>query len=188
MDTKQHLAPQLSEATFRTFEPYIHQAVKAWPEETKWSPDSMVNEKTQKVLSPHTFAARMRDSIVSYQRFGWESYIDREKFTQIYGQFAVAYDHDGSVWFRNRGRRGRPIGFAKEAHAQDAGGMSLPTSKWEGWDEDQVKAAVILIHHQRLVGPIIFAGEVPQEFRISHENIYNVAFYFDSTLNQTVLS
>lgn len=181
-------APQLSEATFRTYEPYLHQAVKAWPDETKWSPDQMINEATQRSLSPHTFAARLRDSVVSFQRFAWKSYIDREKFTSIFGQFAVAYDQDGSVWFRNRGRRGRPVEFAREAKAVDAGAQSPVRGVWDNWSNEEVHAAALLLSHQRIVGPVIFTGEVPAEVITTILSVFDVGLFFDKDRNQTILS
>ena len=178
--------PQLSEGTFRTFEPFIHEAIRNWPEETKWTLDVMINPKTQRQLSPVTFAARMRDSVVSYQRNAWESYIDRTKFETIYGQFAVSYDPDGSVWFRNRARRGRPLTFTGDVgkavaispHAQQI---------WTGWTDEQVNAAIVLLHHGRLTGPIIFPGRILGDYS-QWETLHNVAVFYDEKNNQTVIT
>jgi hypothetical protein len=180
--------PQLSEATFRIYEPYIAAAVRAWPNETQWRREDMMNEKSQRLLSPTTFVARMRDAIVSYKRFAWDSYINRDKFSHVFGQFAVAYDtSDGSVWFRNRGRKGRPLVFANDARALAAGSV-LTSGVWSAWDVDQVRAAVLLIHHARLVGPVVLDGEVPADLRTSLESTFNVAIFWDAANNKTIIN
>lgn len=178
--------PQLSEATFRTYEPFIHRAVNTWPDETRFTPDEMVNEKTKRPLSPNTFAARMRDAVVSLRRFGWETYIVREKFHAIFGSFAVSADADGSVWFRNRGRKGRPLVFAGETPsvAPSPTGMT----HWPTWTIEEVAAACRLIHTGKLTSPITLAGLVTPDDSAQLMSTFNVGIFTDTTTNTTVIS
>lgn len=181
------LPPQLSEATFRVYEPFIHAAVKAWPDETRWAPEELINTRTQRPLSPATFAGRMRDAIVSFRNNAWESYIDAEKFREIFGAFSVAMSADGSVWFRNRGRKGRPLTFAKEAGPTN----SAPASVGEMWGtatDAEISAACVLLHHTRISGPIIINGTVSQELTDHLTSNYNVAIHFDSSSQRTIIT
>jgi hypothetical protein len=182
-------APQLSEATFRTYEPFIHRAVKAWPEETRFAPTDMVNEKSGRPLSPNTFAARMRDSVVSLHRFGWTTYIDIEKFRTMFGTFSVAFDSDGSVWFRNRGRRGRPLVFAGERVDPSLPTTASASPTWpDGWTIEEVEAVCRLIHHARVNGPITLTGILLDEHVHSLMSTFNVGIHVDANNNRTIIT
>lgn len=182
-----NLPPQLSEATFRTYEPYLNRAIKAWPDETRFTREEMVNEKTQRPLSPATFAGRMRDAVVSLHRFGWETYIDREKFVSIFGTFSVAMDADGSVWFRNRGRKGRPLTFAGEAPAETSVTPDAPVV-WSEWEADDIRALCRLLHSRKFPGTVIAKGVVPSTLIADLETSFDVGIFVDTPNNQTVIS
>jgi hypothetical protein len=151
----------------------------------------MVNVRNGKALAPTTFAARMRDAIVSLQRFGWETYISTDKFVQIFGQFQIVAGDDGSVWFRNRLRRGRPLSLvdANEKGAIHPGpnGLAL-VSHWRGWTLAHVEAAAVLIHHGWATGHVQLEGEVPPNEIARLTSMYNIGLFFDPAQNKTILS
>ena len=147
----------------------------------------MVNPISGRPLAPATFAARMRDAVVSYQRFVWDSTINREKFVEIYGKFAVAADKDGSVWFRNRARRGRPLTFTAEAKALEAGAIVTQSPTWDTCTIDELRALCTLLNSAKLVGPIVIRTRFPDDVVASLSEL-NVAIHYDETLQQTIVA
>lgn len=190
MTTPFNPPPQLSEATFRTYEPFIHRAITAWPEETRFTREEMINSSSGRPLSPNTFAARMRDSVTSLRRFGWETYIDLAKFASIFGQFSVAFDTDGSVWFRNRGRKGRPLVFAGEAAKPSTVPEPVEAAhlSWSEWEPDDVRALCRLLHTRKFPGTVILTGALLPNFVTELELAYNVGIFVDTATNRTVIS
>lgn len=180
--------PHLSEATFRTYEPYISRAVEVWPGDTQFRPEEMIGTQNN-LLSPATFAARMRDSFTSLRTFKWSTYINVEKLTkEMTGLFVVAYDKDGTVWVRSRNSRGRPPSGKPEGRAVgiqvDA---DLTRTPWTNITYDELVAVCTLIHGGRLIGPVLCVGEVPPTDRTKMETDFNVSVYFDPQLNQTII-
>lgn len=177
-----NLPPQLSEGTFRVYEPHIDRAVRAWPTETSWSPSAMTDLAGRR-LSPHTFVARFRDAVVSLKRFGWDTYIDTAKLRSMSGAHVLAYDADGTVWFRARGRRGRPL----EQVAPAPSGAS-PAPPWAHPSDDELRALCLLLSCGRLVGPFTLSTQVPAETIKALEAEFNVALVWDDAVGVTVVS
>ncbi len=182
--------PQLSEATFRVYEPFIAEALSRWPDETSWEEDRWVNPLTSRPLSPHTFTARLRDSLVSFDTFKWETnLIPLDKFREFKGLFSVAYDGQ-KVWFKNRGRKGRPSALTKgavEAEERKTA-VALVAGAWENWDEGQIEAVCRLLHHERLQGPVLIAGPLPEALVSRMLESFNVWIHYDANLKQTIVN
>jgi hypothetical protein len=68
--TDNELPYRLRESTFRVYEPYIRAAISAAPEPVTFSTGS---------IRPTTFAARLRDAIISFNKFNWPN----SSFTQF---------------------------------------------------------------------------------------------------------
>ncbi len=182
-----NLPPQLSEATFRFYEPFINSAVKRWPEETQWHHDVMKNEEG-KTVSPHTFIARFRDALVSLKRFGWTTYIDTNKLWSIAGKHCCAYGEDGSVWFKERGRRGRPLDMVDEARKHNHPAAAPVVQSWRTPSDDEVRALALLIDGGRLVGPFLLHTQLNDETITALENEFNVAFVWDDLQKVTIVT
>ncbi len=171
----------LSERTFRTYEPFITQGVLAFPKETKFDPNVIG-------VSGNTFAARMRDSIVSLKRFKWETMVDCQRLWDITGQFVIAQDKDG-VWFRGKGQRGRPSNLTSEARERNpAIDADVVRTPWKDTTYEEQRALCVLLHSGRLVGPFVLTGLVPERDITDWETEYNVAFVVDTERNLTIVT
>lgn len=180
---------RLGENVFRIYEPHITRAVESWPEETEFKPDSFKN-LSGKALSGNTFSARMRDAITSVIRFGWTTTIDVEKLRAMVGRFAVSMDSTtGSVWWRNKAKRGRPNLSTQEirsaGYAIDADVTRIP---WKDPTKEEIHAVCILLVGGRVTGPIILEGSVEHAFTTALEQQYPVFFTWDPTHNKTIIT
>jgi hypothetical protein len=177
----------LSEHTFRTYEPHIARGVSAFPQETQFTTVDF-KDPSGRPLSGNTFAARFRDSITSLKRFKWETaLVDVNKLWSISGQFAIAYASDGTVWFRNKGKKGRPTHLIQEAR-EKAQSLVLPVNEWSSWTPNEIEAVCLLIHTGKLSGPIILAGVVSPEDSTPYEQSLNVVFTYDPVNNKTIIT
>jgi len=182
------LPSHLSERTFRILEPHIFRAVKRWPDETQFARADMQGEGGA-LLSPHTFAARFRDALTSLKRFGWTTDIDTVKLWSITGSFVVAFANDGTVWFKARGRRGRPTELTQEARALGvSAGAYLVTEPWLNPSQEELDALCLLITPGRIVGPVILSTLVDAEACASLEATHNVAVVVHTEHQQTVIT
>lgn len=178
----------LSEATFRIYEPHIKRAVERWPEETQYPPEAFVDLSGSR-LSPHTWVARFRDAVVSVKRFKWDTNIDTHKLWSISGQHSLSVSGDGTVWFKHRGKAGRPATYPEEARALgytiDADVVRIP---WQGWSPEEVRALCTLIDKGRLTGPFLLVGSVDPALVIELEDSMNVSLLFDEKGGKTVVT
>lgn len=180
--------PQLSESVFRWCEPYITRAVNAWPEETRFAPEEMVKLDGYRV-SPNTFAARMRDAVTSVIKYGWDTTINVPRLKEMTGLYSVSYAEDGSVWWKHRGRQGRPTNMTPLVRSQgfmvDAGVARAP---WKDVTEDELRAVALLIDKQRIEGPFTITGLIPHETGQSLMAEFAVSVMWDHEKNFTTIS
>lgn len=182
----------LSERCFRAYEPHIRKAVAAWPQETQFSAAVMTDEEGKR-FSPHTFAARLRDSLVSLKRYGWATDIDLDKLWSITGEYAIAYASDGTVWWKARGKRGRPSDLTPEARAraerlQGLGTVDTVQREWSKVTEEELRALAVLLHGQRLTGTFVLDfPDQPADF-MEIESKYNVSIVYDNANKKTVIT
>lgn len=187
-----NLPSHLSERNFRLYEPHINQAVKNWPNETAFLKELHKGEH-DKQLSPSTWSARFRDSIVSLKRFSWETYIDTKKLWSLTGQYRVVMELDGTVWFRQRGKQGRPTELTQEARDHgyippvgfEPAFRTHTPSIWPTITYDELQGLCVLLHSGKLTGPYLVTGNVDPS---GLPERYNVAITFDPVLNQTIIS
>jgi hypothetical protein len=188
--TPTNIPSYLSEGQFRVYEPHITRGVSAFPAETKFTAEDF-RGADGKPLSGNTFAARFRDAITSLKRFKWTpTTVDVDKLWQISGEFAIGFDADGAVWFRNRGKKGRPTHLteeAKERKIQALVGAHIKT-EWDAASTDEVKALCVLLHGGKVIGPILMNGPIFHTLVEEMEAYYNVAFVFDSANNKTIIT
>ena len=176
----------LSENTFRCYEGHIKRAVDNFPTETEF-PRQVQCDLHGVQLSGNTFAARFRDSLVSVMRFGWETNIDTAKLRSIAGQYAVGYDASGSVWFRHKGKRGRPSQLVQENRILNEASQLLPQA-WENVQTIELAALALLISTSRLHGPYLITGQVDQAVVTQLEEQYGISFVYDANNKTTVIT
>lgn len=180
----------LSEASFRFYEPFLKKAVDAWPEETEFRGDAF-RTATGYPLSPNTFAARMRDAIVSLYRYHWETTIDTSKLWSIRGEFSIAFGLDGqSVWFRRKGRRGRPSQMVTEAREKGealVGDAEVVRAPWKDTTPDEVRAVCLLITGGRMSGPVVLNQLLSVDEVAFLSTNYDVAVTVDKEKGQTII-
>lgn len=184
----QHLPHDLSEATFRVYEPMIAEGVRKFPDETQF--------RIPPGKAPSTFVARFRSSIVSLHKFDWPSVVDKEKLfgnkltgtSGIHGQFSISRDfNDGTVWFRVKHRQGRPVSLSKVERVS-AGNAGLFSNLWTDYDSDDVKAICKLISSRKVVGPFQLKGQVSELLVMELEGSNDVAVVYDDVKDITIIT
>lgn len=179
--TVKHQPPShLSEATFRKYEHSLTKAIAEFPRDCPFDP-SLYG------VAPTTFAARMRDSILSVLQYNWPTTINVEKLRTIAGQYIISHERDGTVWFRQKERRGRPLTLTGKVQLPPQGTDTTPPPDWSGADLSQLIALCTLLHHERVTGPfrMDFCPD-PADIADLMER-YNVAIFRDSLLNKTIV-
>lgn len=180
------IAPHLREHIFRTYEPLLTVAVSAWPEATSFT--------VPRDVSPATFVANLRNSIVSVKRFSWSTSIDLPKLLSIETprQFVVVFDEvEKLVWFRSPKKpqaRGMESTVGRKIERALPSSSSSSLVPWRDWTETELDALCLLIDKQRITGTFILDGAVAQHSIDQLQLAYNVAIVFDATLNQTVIT
>lgn len=179
------IAPHLREHIFRAYEPLLHTAVAAWPQETSFDVPADV--------ASSTFLANLRNAVVSLSRYNWPTNIDRKKFDSLLSPraFTIVFGDDGKVWFR---APRKPI--AKSLVTTTVSRPGVPTGPanpggvvpWGDWTEAELEALVLLIDKQRITGPVLLAGTVKPELVEHYQSIFNVALVHDAERNVTIVT
>lgn len=183
----EHLPHDLSEATFRVYEPMIAEGVRKFPEEVQF--------RIPPGKAPSTFVARFRSSIVSLHKFDWSSVVDKEKLfgnkltgnAGIHGQFSISRDfNDGTVWFRVKHRQGRPVSLTKGSALGEAGDSMLKF--WLEHNKAETEALCLLLTTGKLKGPFQLKGQFSEEQIAEFEQRYNVAVINDTVGDVVVIN
>ncbi len=183
-----NLPSHLSEGMFRVYEPHIKRAVDRWDSETEFIPEVFIGMSGQR-LSGNTFVARFRDATASLLLNDWTTDIDVTKLRGMSGNYAIGLDPaTGSVWWRNKQRRGRPAQFVEDARAWGFVAKAKAAAVWKGWDGTDLAAVCLLMHKSFITGPIVLDGVVGGEFILSLEQRFNVAMTVDEVKGQTILT
>lgn len=180
------LPHQLSEASYRKYEPLLDQALKNIPNETSF--------EVPLGMSPYTFVARLRDARVSGIKFRWKTYVDLDKLCDTLNSaekwvFSLGAD-DKSVWFKRKERSGRPTelktaGYVRpEATVVTGSGLGpLVNLRDEEWH-----ALAILVHYGRLCGPFVVKGNPPPQTVLALQDTMNISFVYDDARNETIVT
>lgn len=185
------LPSHLSETTFRLYEPHLTRAVLSWPKETPFPKETWVDLAGVQ-LSGNTFVARFRDSIATFLRNKWTSTVDLVKLQSMTGEYCVAFDKDGVIYFRARGRKGRPSQHTTEVRDSLAASIDAHFDKkpWKDVTYEEARALAILLAGGRLSGPIIVDGifgkdtSWPKEL----EDDFGIGVTHDEVNNKTVFT
>lgn len=176
------VAPHLREANFRIYEPYIAAAVDAWPAETEFTPPSDV--------MPSTFVVNMRNAILSVKMYQWpNSRVSLPKLLSIDREYVINQDAAGHVWFRKRKSTGKnPVLGTEQTIHSSLPSLPLSVVPWRDPTDEELRALCVLIHYQRLTGPVVIEGEVANETRIALSADFNVAVVYDEKMKQTIIT
>ncbi len=80
----ENIPSRLTERSFRQYESTISQAIKAFPQVVTLYPKGNLN----------TYVARLRDAMLSLEKYGWTTSIDKEAFKEIRPRLVVALKDD----------------------------------------------------------------------------------------------
>lgn len=164
----------LRESTFRLYEPFIAEAVNHYPDHITINPAP---------LRASTVAARIRDAMLSFERFNWQSsLLTWEDFATNRKLLVVAHGDSNVVI--------GPRATISKLHGK---GLHLPMMvKTSGirfdvgrWCPDDIVAVCLLISHRLLTGPITILPPIDISMQIILEERYDVAF--TSTDTQTTI-
>ena len=142
---------RLSERSFRYYEPVIKQVVDTFPNEVRVKPVG---------LSINTYVARLRDAMLSYNTYRWESNINFGLFQTYYGTFfgvrliQVHIEGDTVVIGSKKQKDSKQ---QPEVINQSASSGSYP------FDGSSINFLGYLVHHKLLVGPITFFQVSPED-------------------------
>jgi hypothetical protein len=155
---------QLSEPTFRFYEPYIREGVARFPTDIAWDISLLAVEDRR---APSTFVARFRDAITSLRKFGWQTDIDTKKLLEISGKYCIWWEAGTSkVWFKVRSHTGKPAhhNLSSIIPADGARDISLASPvPWRDATEEELRALAVLLNSGRLVGPYEITGCVAND-------------------------
>jgi len=184
-----YIAPHLREHIFRTYEPYLHAAVTAWPDPT-WF-------EVPATIATATFVANLRNAVVSLIRYNWTTVVNLEKLKSIESPrlFVINFDEtEKKVWFRSPKA---PVAQAFKSSIGSGDPRPATTSisasmqslvPWRDHTQEEISALCLLIDRQRVIGPFVVAGEVGEALVESLQTQYNVALVYDETMKQTVIT
>lgn len=189
--------PRLGLESFRKFEPYFIEALKAFPETTEF--------KISGGLSPSTICARMRDSLLGYRLNQWPDASPefRSLFEQHDGKFVMRLDPNMRVLFTARRMTGYAaagavpfsevggnigkyiktqtvIGTAKASEPRMMRINGTPT-------EDQILTLATLKATGQIEDPIVFTGDIRTERLLSLQSSHDIVFHFDETRDETII-
>lgn len=187
-----YIPSHLTETLFRYFEGNIKLAVDNWPRETAF--DLSLVPKAER-YAPTTFVARMRDAIVSLKRFAWETSINVEKLWSMSGKYVIAYGPEvDTVWFREKGRHGRPTHLIGEARQREYKTFGLSPMSAEDVLEsvvplkditfEELQAFSLLVANKRVPTPILMEGNISQGVLTN----LDIALTWDEKRNVTILT
>lgn len=184
-----NLPSHLSERSFRVYESAIAEAVRAFPNETRFAA-SRFTARGGTPLSINTAVARFRDAVVSLKRFKWETEVDCAKLWSITGEFVITLDPNGyEIWFRNKQRKGRPAEYKQDrpraVNTTPTGATTNP--KWSDWSIEELRAVALLIHHARVEGPFILSGRAEEQVVLELESTLNVGITYSDERDETIV-
>lgn len=166
---------------FRRYEPLIAEAVRNWPDATKFVPGPEIGLTT--------FTARLRDAVTSLRRFGWNTeQIDTAKFTEIGASSVVKADPTNECcWFCHRTAAGRgPSGLGVPSQFIPIEKLR-PSGILENLTPTEITALCILLSNKRIIGPVVFLGRIPTDDVNSLLDAYDVGISYDELSNTTTL-
>lgn len=160
---------RLKESTFRIYEPYISAAIRGSPESVNVNPAP---------LRATTFAARLRDACVSYDKFRWPT----KDFTAL--EFDELYNHGGLVVSHSDQnvslgprltRKGSPAGQSLSfSNPNDKRLQGLLVDR--EIDSPTIHAFCLLLAQKLISGPVILTANALADDQVSKlEEAYDVA-------------
>lgn len=185
------LPHQLTEASFRLYEPFITLGVRNFPNETSWDVSDLRRTDESIKIGPNTFVARFRDAIISLRRFNWKpTTVDLEKLIRIAGTYSIALQPGTSVvWFKNRGHRGKPSALVAEARKHLAAQAASPSPVlWQDATLAEIEALCLLINNERLQGPFLVSNHLTDAEVAHFASRYNVALTWHEEQKRMVIT
>lgn len=172
---------RLSESAFTRYRSYIETAVNAWPAETQFVVPSG--------LSPNTFVARLRDALNALKQFRYDPTLAAKLDIVREADMVVSLSPDGStVWFRARGKLGRPRAAVPTPvrhenpllSAHESTARPLPSPSEIDADIRAARAA-----GQTL--PLIYFGQLTAVDQAALEAVFDLGITFDPSSNLTTI-
>lgn len=162
------LPHNLKQRTFRRFEPLIARAVQNSPEPVFCRPAPG--------LSMSTFVARLRDSMLSLERFRWTTEIDLEKFVRLYTDKRLQV----KVLDPNRACIGPPDAVEAPRAGEFLHGRTSNTDGTTVWTNPSIQDVNCLFHllSRRLIsGPFRLTAVAPELIEVIQlaEATYDIA-------------
>jgi hypothetical protein len=183
------IAPHLREPIFRTYEPFLTEAVAKWPTETGFA--------VPRTVAPATFLANFRNAIVSLVNYNWPTTVDRPKLLRIREarEYIVRFGNDGAVWFQSPKSEIRKIEsttmsrLPATASLPNAAQPSAPQSlvPWGDSTIEEISALCLLLDKQRIIGPYLITGNIGDGTASQLMLQYNVGIVYDEAKNLTTI-
>jgi hypothetical protein len=167
---------RLTEEAYRRYESHIREALRAWPQESKFNiPAGM---------SPNTFCHRLRDALQAVKLFGYDADVVEQLTSRP--ELCVSMDPAGTaVWIRARGQQGAPIKMHKgqsDSHPARHAPIVHPNL-----DADTLEAFCILLGKGIRSEPVQCKGQIPENIQLSLTSRFDIAFAYDENLDITTM-
>jgi hypothetical protein len=166
--TDDQLPFRLKQSTFRAYEPLIARAIESQGTHLTINPAP---------LRPTTYAARLRDAILSYDKFRWPASFDSLSFDDARRMGMLTVSHgDQSVVLGPKLRTGKAPGGASNAlvnpNHKYIGGIPVDSAISEAC----IHAFCLLLSQKLISGPVILRAQALDEtFLSTLESAYDIA-------------
>jgi len=185
--SQRSVPPHLREHIFRSYEPFLTEAVAKWPTESGYSVPVGV--------ASATFLANFRNAIVSLINYNWPTTVDREKLLRIRNarEYIIRLGNDGAVWFQSPKSEIRTLSSTATTRLPQTATTSAqpPLAQslvpWRDSTPQEITALCLLIDKGRITGPFIINEKVDDDLKEQLTTTYNVAIVHDEGKNLTTI-
>lgn len=150
---------QLTERSFRRYEPVIASIVKAYPAPVSFNPCP---------LSPNTYAARLRDAIRSLDLYNWKTDLDVIKLKEIRSKIVVQINQHGNIVCGPKGLK--DLNVASEPLRT----YLTSTATLQNVTDAELVALILLLHNRRIAG-VKITGQLTAHVNLACQG-YDVEF------------
>ena len=171
---------RLRQSTFRVYESFIQTAIRSAPLTTHINPAP---------LRPSTFAARLRDAILSYSKFRWEASFSSLEFDTAWntGDLTVSHSEQtvtiGPRKLRKSGQQAGNTIALDNPDDKRIDGIFIDREL----ESHFIHAFCLLLSAKLISGPLILRGQTLTATQASEfEAAYDIAITFNSA-NHTII-
>lgn len=169
---------RLTEEAFLRYKSHIEEAIRNWPNETKFDiPAGM---------SVNTFEHRLRDAMQALKLYGYDLELQK-KLADLRTELVVSMDVSGeAVWIRQKGKKGRPVSLISSRNERRSPSVAAKVVH-PSPDEATLRAFLQLSSTGHRTEPVHFKGRIDQALQDTLVNAFDTAFVYDDSDDVTIM-